>query len=169
MDAEMWEKVGGQEYVLINYRTPEALPVNFYVAYYELQRKAGDFIHSPRLCLPGAGWFIESNDTRQLASLAESANPGAESEPLQINELIITKDGVRQLAYFWYQGRGRNFTSEYAAKFYMVWDGLFRRRTDGALVRLVMPLRKDSDAGEERAILDRFALMAARELDGYLP
>ncbi|MBW2163169.1 MAG: exosortase-associated EpsI family protein [Deltaproteobacteria bacterium] len=35
----------------------------------------------------------------------------------------------------------RNFTSEYAAKFYMVWDGLWRRRTDGALVRLITSLR----------------------------
>ncbi|MCD6197940.1 MAG: exosortase-associated EpsI family protein, partial [Deltaproteobacteria bacterium] len=34
-----------------------------------------------------------------------------------------------------------NFTSEYAAKFYMVWDGLWRRRTDGALVRLITSLR----------------------------
>lgn len=169
MEAEIWEKVGGQEYVLINYRKPETLPVNFYVAYYEFQRKAGDFIHSPRLCLPGSGWFIESNATRQLAPHPDPASPGAKSAPLHINELVISKDGVNQLAYFWYQGRGRNFTSEYAAKFYMVWDGLFRRRTDGALVRLVMPLRKGSDGAEERAILDAFALVVARELDQYLP
>ena len=169
MDAEMWEKVGGQEYVLINYRKPEALPVNFYVAYYEFQKKAGDFIHSPRLCLPGSGWFIDSNTERTIWDSPGSDGTRLQTEPLRLNELIISKDGVSQLAYFWYQGRGRNFTSEYAAKFYMVWDGLFRRRTDGALVRLVMPLRKDSEAGEERRVLDEFALLAARHLDEYLP
>ena len=169
MEAEMWEQVGGQEYVLINYRKPEMPPVNFYVAYYEFQKKAGDFIHSPRLCLPGSGWFIDSNVERTIGDGPGSGGTPLQSEPLRLNELIISKDGVSQLAYFWYQGRGRNFTSEYAAKFFMVWDGLFRRRTDGALVRLVMPLRKDSDAGEERRVLDELALLAARHLDEHLP
>jgi exosortase D (VPLPA-CTERM-specific) len=163
MDAEMWEKVGGQEYVILNYRKPNEGPVNFYVAYYEYQRKAGDFIHSPRLCLPGSGWFIESNAVRAVSREAGGM------PPLRLNELIINKDGVRQLVYFWYQGRGRNFTSEYAAKFYMVWDGIFRRRTDGALVRLVSPLGKDSDAGRERKTLDGFALHVADKLGEYLP
>jgi exosortase D (VPLPA-CTERM-specific) len=167
MDAEMWEKVGGQEYVILNYRKPNESPVNFYVAYYEYQRKAGDFVHSPRLCLPGAGWFIESSNARAVSRDAGGAGGG--SAPLRLNELIISKDGVRQLAYFWYQGRGRNFTSEYAAKFYMVWDGIFRRRTDGALVRLVSPLDKDSDAGRERKALDAFALTVADRLGEYLP
>jgi len=169
LDAEMWERVGGQEYVLINYGKPEMPPVNFYVAYYEFQRKAGDFIHSPRLCLPGSGWFIDSSAERTIGDGAAGGGVESGSRSVRLNELIISKDGMRQLAYFWYQGRGRNFTSEYAAKFYMVWDGLFRRRTDGALVRLVMPLPRDSDAGEVRRVLDEFALLAAGHLDEHLP
>ena len=74
-----------------------------------------------------------------------------------------------QLVYFWYQGRDRNFTNEYAAKFYMVWDGIWRRRTDGALVRLVMPLASAEQADDGRKILDPFAVKISRELDQYLP
>ncbi len=169
MDAEMWKRVGGQDYVLINYSKPQEPPVNFYVAYYEFQKKAGDFVHSPRLCLPGAGWFIDSSDERVITDPGRGAGSLAAPRPLRLNELIISKDGVRQLTYFWYQGRGRNFTSEYAAKFYMVWDGLLRRRTDGALVRLVMALDSRSDVQEERRTLDRFALEVARKLDEHLP
>jgi len=40
---------------------------------------------------------------------------------LKFNELVISKSGVSQLIYFWFQGRDRNFTNEYAAKFY--WSG----------------------------------------------
>ncbi len=59
IDDKIWEQVGGQEYVVIDYFKKDQNPVNFYIAFYEYQRKAGDFIHSPKLCLPGSGWFIE--------------------------------------------------------------------------------------------------------------
>jgi exosortase D (VPLPA-CTERM-specific) len=168
MDPEMWQQVGGQDYVIINYQRAADSPINFYVAYYEYQRKAGDFIHSPRLCLPGAGWFIESNVTREITAEPDGGRPEPTSR-LKLNELVIEKGGVRQLTYFWYQGRGRNFTSEYAAKFYMVWDGIWKRRTDGALVRLVAPLTRTADLDRERKILDDFALGVAEKLKGYLP
>jgi EpsI family protein len=166
MDAQIWEQVGGQAYVSIDYLRENAAPINFYVAYYEYQRKAGDFIHSPKLCLPGGGWFIEKSGVRHL-----KANPhgGAAPAGLEFNELVVEKGGLRHISYYWYQGRDRNFTSEYAAKFYMVWDGLLRRRTDGALVRLMMPLTKDMTVDEGRRILDAFALAASKELQQYLP
>jgi exosortase D (VPLPA-CTERM-specific) len=166
MDPQIWERVGGQDYLLINYHDEKGLPINFYVAYYEYQRKAGDFVHSPRLCLPGAGWHMDVNHVRSLSTNGQLT--GAD-EGLEFNELVISKAGTRQLTYFWYQGRGRNFTNEFAAKFYMVWDGIFRRRTDGALVRLMMPLTSQMTVKEAQKILDPLALAAARELKEYLP
>ncbi len=166
MDPEIWEQVGAQDYILIDYQKSGALPVNFYVAYYEYQKKGGEFVHSPRLCLPGAGWSIEENRVRHLTPSRTNAE-GVSS--LELNELVITRGGTKQLVYFWYQGRGRNFTNEFAAKFYMVWDGLFRRRTDGALVRVVMPLSDDQSVEAARKITDPFALAASAELKRYLP
>jgi exosortase D (VPLPA-CTERM-specific) len=163
MDPKIWERVGGQDYVMIDYVKEKEALVNFYVAYYEHQKKGGDFIHSPRLCLPGAGWFIDENRPRQLAG----ENPG--HRELKFNELVISKDGENHLVYFWFQGRDRNFTSEYAAKFYMVWDGFWRRRTDGALVRLTMPLAPGTTVESARLIMDPFALNASRTLQEFLP
>ena len=165
MDAEMWERVGGQEYTIIDYRQAGKSPINFYTAYYEYQKKAGDFIHSPRLCLPGAGWHIQSNRVRTLKTNENTAYGGR----LKINELVIEKSGYRQLVYFWYQGRDRNFTSEWAAKFYMVWDGIFRRRTDGALVRVIAPMASKEQVDDVRGELDRFAVLTSQTLDEYLP
>jgi EpsI family protein len=88
---------------------------------------------------------------------------------LRFNELLVEKNGQRQLVYYWYQGRGRNFTNEYMAKFYMVWDGIWRRRTDGALVRLTMPLPSMDTVQPARRMLDPFALVVARELHQFLP
>jgi EpsI family protein len=88
---------------------------------------------------------------------------------LEFNELVVEKAGQRHMTYYWYQGRDRNFTSEYAAKFYMVWDGIWRRRTDGALVRLMMLLPQDMTIKEGRQTMDSFALAASKELSQYLP
>jgi EpsI family protein len=166
MDPQIWERVGGQDYVIIDYSRERWPPINLYVAYYEHQRKAGDFIHSPRLCLPGAGWFIEENSSRRIGL---RGNPGQDGRALEINDLLISKAGVRQLVYFWYQGRGRNFTSEWTAKFYMVWDGIFRRRTDGALVRVITPIPPGATAQAARDILDPFAVAASETLEQHLP
>ena len=163
MDPKVWEKVGGQDYVIIKYVKEKEGAIDFYVAYYEHQKKGGDFIHSPNLCLPGAGWFIDQNQTRHLAA----ENPGHVG--LKFNELVISKNGVIQLVYFWFQGRDRNFTSEYAAKFYMVWDGLWHRRTDGAMVRLTMPLGPKTSLESARLVMDPFALKASRTLQQFLP
>ena len=166
IDPKIWEQVGGQSYLNIDYYRDNEVSINFYVAYYEYQRKAGDFIHSPKLCLPGGGWFIEQSSVRHLK---QPSDVGRNLSELKLNELVISKGGFRQLSYYWYQGRGRNFTSEYDAKFYMVWDGLWRRRTDGALVRVVMPLTSGVSVENGRHILDKFALAASRVLQEYLP
>jgi EpsI family protein len=166
MSEAMWDRVGGQSYVMLNYSGDNASPVNFYVAFYEYQRKAGDFIHSPKLCLPGAGWYIHKNHVRTLP--LGHGGPG-DLDSLTFNELVISRDGSSQLVYFWYQGRGRNFTNEFVAKFYMVWDGIWRRRTDGALVRVILPMTEGQTLESARETLDPFAAAAAAELESFLP
>jgi EpsI family protein len=163
MPPSIWERVGAQDYTIIDYLKKNEGDINFYVAYYQYQRKAGDFIHSPRLCLTGSGWYTEEDRVRRIFD-DNRGGPG-----LQINELLITKNGEKSLVYFWYQGRGRNFTNEFAAKFYLVWDGLFHRRTDGALVRLGMPVKSGKPLADVRMTLDRFALAASEALKDFLP
>lgn len=165
MDELMWNRVGGQAYALIDYYTPGKPILSFYTAYYEYQRKGGDFIHSPKLCLPGAGWHQEETRVRVLSQPNSNRPEGR----LAFNELVMSKNGTYQLVYYWFQGRNRIFTSEYAAKFYMVWDGIFRRRTDGALVRLITPLPTKESLAQARVDLDHFALFAYTTLDQFLP
>jgi exosortase D (VPLPA-CTERM-specific) len=166
MNAKMWEQVGGQSYVMVNYLGKDDRTIGFYTAYYEYQRKAGDFIHSPKLCLPGAGWYIQKSKVRKL-NLQQAVN--GVGNTLKFNEIVVVKNDAKQLVYYWYQGRDRNFTNEYTAKFFLVLDGMFRRRTDGALVRLVMPICESNTVEDTRETLDTFALMVTKELSDHFP
>ena len=114
-----------------------------YVGYYESQRTGATY-HSPKNCLPGAGWqFV---DTAQVSTLV----PGG--TVITINRAIIQKGLDKQLMLYWYQDRGRVISSEYWAKGYMVWDAMTMNRTDGALVRISVPVRTTMDAADRDAL-----------------
>ena len=166
MEPEMWKLVNAQDYVLANYHKEGANPINFYVSYYQFTEKAGDLVHTPRMCLPGAGWEITRSQVRIIPQKSSEAN---NIKDLHVNELIVTKERSSQVTYFWYQGRGRHFTNEYLAKFYRIWDGIFRRRNDGAAIRIITPLEPGQSIEEIRKYMDPFALAAFNELKNYIP
>jgi exosortase D (VPLPA-CTERM-specific) len=126
--------------------TAGATPVNVWVAYYAAQGNR-DAIHSPLICIPGGGWAIEKSDT---VTLTPDQAGGA---GIVVNRLVISKSGARQLVYYWFRERGRNEASEYWMKWYTLVDAVAMRRTDGALVRFVVPLDNDpagAEAGEQK-------------------
>ncbi|HCY86017.1 MAG TPA: EpsI family protein, partial [Desulfobacteraceae bacterium] len=62
LDADIFNVLGVEDYVLADYRHVRATDhgrerINLYVGFYQSQSQ-GDIIHSPRNCLPGAGWKI---------------------------------------------------------------------------------------------------------------
>ncbi|MEE9232988.1 MAG: exosortase C-terminal domain/associated protein EpsI, partial [Nitrospirales bacterium] len=107
------------------------LPVWLYVGFYQSQRTGATY-HSPKNCLPGAGWqFIESDWMTLLM-------PG--NVDITINKVLIQKGLDKQVILYWYHDRGRVIASEYWAKGYLVWDALIKNRTDGSLVRISVPV-----------------------------
>ena len=60
----------------------------------------------------------------------------ARGRPFTVNRMIMKKDGLTQVVHYWNQGRGRVVANEYVDRFWMVYDSLRKRRSDGALVRL---------------------------------
>ena len=150
-----------EDYIIADYTNSEGHAVNFYIAYYESQKK-GESAHSPRSCIPGGGWQISSHE-RELIPV------GSALELSLVNRLVIEKGEYKQLVYYWFQGRSRTITNEYMVKWYMFQDALTQNRTDGALVRLittVLPGQTLADADER---LTEFARQAAPLLPEYIP
>jgi exosortase D (VPLPA-CTERM-specific) len=149
------------DYLLADYANGGA-PVNLYIAYYDSQRK-GEAVHSPRSCLPGGGWQLRDFDQRTLSDVR------IDGQPLRVNRTLIELGEQRELVYYWFEQRGRVITNEIAVKWYLFWDALTRRRTDGALVRLITTL---PPGGDERDADRRLAELAARiapTLTRYVP
>lgn len=119
------------DYLLRTYRDPSGTDMTVFVAFYGKQT-SGASIHSPRNCLPGTGWEPLRHDRIETPTAYGRS---------QINRYLVEHgSGARALVYYWYQGRGRVVANEYAVKLDLLRDALFRRRTDEALVRLVIPV-----------------------------
>ncbi|RYH11003.1 VPLPA-CTERM-specific exosortase XrtD [Tropicimonas sp. IMCC6043] len=143
--------LGADDYHGIDLIRPgEATSVNFFSAWYADQSAGG--VHSPEICLPGAGWEIAALDRIDIAD--EIGWP----EPFNINRAVIQKGMVRQLVYYWFDQKGRKVAWDFAAKAWLVVDGVRTGRTDGALVRLttvILPDESEADAEVRlRAVLE---------------
>ncbi|MAF83644.1 MAG: VPLPA-CTERM-specific exosortase XrtD [Chromatiales bacterium] len=129
-DQSILDSLAADDYFLAQYNNREyGGQVGLWIAYYEEQRK-GRAVHSPRACLPGGGWQLETFEEYTLEDM------GPNGEPYVINRSVIAKGDMRQLVYFWFVERGRIQTNEYAVKWFIFWDALTKNRTEGALVRV---------------------------------
>ncbi len=141
-------------------RTPEEPGLELFIAYFASQR-TGTAIHSPRNCLPGAGWTpVESS--RILI-------PRAGGEPVIANRYLIARGMERKVVVYWYQSNRRAIASEYWAKFYLVTDSIRLNRSDGSLVRVITQLARGEslEHGERRAVA--FAQELAPHLTAHIP
>lgn len=119
------------DYLMRDYRGENGRVANLYVGYYASQRNGATY-HSPLNCLPGSGWTLN-----QPAQVTISPK-GRES--FVANRYIIENGDRKELMIYWYQGRGRAVASEYWGKIYTVIDSVKLRRSDGAMVRVMLPV-----------------------------
>ncbi|MFZ1625375.1 MAG: VPLPA-CTERM-specific exosortase XrtD [Gammaproteobacteria bacterium] len=143
-------------------RRAESIPVGLWIAYYDSQTQ-GNSVHSPRACLPGGGWQIESLDDYTVPDV------GPDGGSLRVNRAVIAMGEQRQLVYYWFAQRGRNITNEFAAKWYIFRDGLLMNRSDGALVRVTTYVGDAAQLPEADARLQAFIHDIDPKLSYFIP
>jgi exosortase D (VPLPA-CTERM-specific) len=156
--SEATESVlGTSDYVMREYIKDGRIG-NIYVGYYSSQ-KSGATYHSPLNCLPGAGWEMQNPELVEIKT--------TDGKTFQANRYIIENGQYKEIMIYWYQGRGRAQASEYYDKFYTVWDSVTRRRSDGAMVR-VMTSVGHSEKEATNAAID-LAAQTVEILPAFIP
>ena len=156
-DDETQNVLRADDYILRNYASNGGSG-SLYIGYYLTQRTGATY-HSPLNCLPGAGWTMSDEERITISP--------ASVPPFQANQYLIQNGNERALMVYWYQGRGKAVASEYWAKVYTVLDSVRRRRSDGALVRVMVPIGSSLDEAEKSA--SDLAVQAAAQLPTYVP
>ncbi len=146
------------DYTMREYVSPDNRLANLYIGYYSSQRTGATY-HSPQNCLPGAGWIMTE------PQLVEIQMPNGAS--FTANKFIIENGVYKEVLIYWYQGRGRFTASEYTDKINTVRDSVLRRRSDGAMVRVMTSVGNSET--EATAAAKDLAARTAANLAAFVP
>ncbi len=112
--------------------------VILFIAYFATQRY-GQSPHSPKNCLPGAGW----EPVAGMSSRPPLQVPG-ETQPIVINKYVTEHGDERSVTLYWYQSHGRVVADEFSAKLWSIADSIRYHRSDTSIVKVTIGV-KDGD------------------------
>lgn len=158
IDEPTMKVLRASDYVLRDFQRTDGQAANFYVGYYASQREGASY-HSPLNCLPGSGWTLTQPDSVTIAL--------PDGRTFAANKYVIQNGEYKSLMIYWYQGRGRAVASEYWGKIYTVIDSVRLRRSDGAMVRVTVPIGESETAALDSA--KDLSAKAAAALGEYVP
>ena len=150
--------LGATDYTMREYVSKDGKVANIYVGYYGSQR-VGATYHSPQNCLPGAGWVMLDPQEAEIQK--------ADGRKFTANQFFVENGAYREVMVYWYQGRGRATASEYRDKLNSIVDSILLKRTDGAMVRVMVNVG-DDEAGAIEAARQLSAEVADR-LQPFVP
>jgi EpsI family protein len=169
LSADERRVAGMSDYVARVYWRDTTVAFTTFVSYYERQTQ-GRTIHSPRNCLPGAGWEVLSSGTQTV---------NVDGVDHTLNRYVLKKGAATAIAFYWYQGRGRVVANEYTVKWNLLRDAAVAGHTEEALVRVVVPVadaQNPADAAEHQRLLNAAGSVGAdissrlmREVTRVLP
>lgn len=146
------------DYTMREYLLPNGRLANLYVGYYASQRTGATY-HSPQNCLPGAGWVMKEPEIIEIKL--------SNGKTFNANRYIIENGVYKEVMIYWYQGRGRIEPNEYRDKVNTVWDSVLRRRSDGAMVRVMTSVGSNEAEATQTAI--DLSAQIAEQLPAFVP
>ena len=158
LDEPTLKVLRASDYLLRDFRRSDGQVANFYVGYYATQRNGASF-HSPLNCLPGSGWV--------LSKPASVSIPTRDGSSFVANKYVIQNGDYKSLMVYWYQGRGRAVASEYWGKIFTVLDSVRLRRSDAAMIRVVVPFAGSEDQALAAAV--ELASKTSEVLPAFVP
>jgi len=158
LDEPTMKVLRASDYLLRDYRRNDGLFANLYVGYYASQRDGATY-HSPLNCLPGSGWTLTEPAKKTITT--------PQGQSFVANQYVIQNGGKRTVMIYWYQGRGRTVASEYWGKIYTVIDSVRLRRSDGAMIRVTVPIGNSNAVSQDAAA--ELAGKIAEQISEFVP
>jgi len=137
MEQEVKDVLRADDYLTRDYSSGPGKLANMFVAFFKSER-TGQTPHSPKNCLPGAGWVWTVSDTIPVTIASRPA-------PIVINRYIVGKGESHAVVLYWYQSRDRVVASEYKAVAFVAWDAFRYNRSDTSLVRVLVPFQNGQE------------------------
>lgn len=131
------------EYIMRKF-TKEKNSIWLYIGYYNNESKGGP--HSPRHCYPGSGFNPIKNELIDIPVIDKGR------DKIRPNKYVFARGIEREIVIYWYQARGRVISDEYAEKIYLIFDKIFRKRSDEALIRFSIAATPETEEAQGKLL-----------------
>jgi EpsI family protein len=132
-DAEVMSVLKPTDYLSRRYEAANGGKVTLYIGYHDGGPRSGE-IHSPRHCLPGAGWQQLSTSRTVL---------GQPHGAIHLARAVYQKGQSKELFFYWFQVRGESIADEYRLKLASITGALAHGRKDASFIRVSVPFEAD--------------------------
>ncbi len=147
------------EVLMRAYTNPVGEMITLYIPFFEMQNDRSR-IHSPKSCMVGGGYrFVE----------IKPYTLKHQGKDVTVNRVVTKRGNDRNVVLYWMHSRGRVMTNEYVSKLYLMWDQVFRQRSDGALIRCIGPVKRGESLEDATQRVAEFAQMVMDQAPKYLP
>ena len=131
-----------------------------FMAYFSSQ-KYGSQIHSPKHCLPGSGYKIQTIEP-YVIDLDEERS-------ITVNRLLIASDRRKEIMFYWFETRSGVVSDEFGLKLDLMKNSIVLKPTDAAICRVTMPLPLQADFSEATELSIKFIRQFYPAMKSALP
>jgi|GEM_PF-813173 len=161
LPKDILDQLWADDYISATYKQPgTANLINLFIPFYSYQGTRHT-AHAPQSCMLGSGWALFNSNDRMI-----NLNP---HEKINIRTMTWKKGEYKLLGSYFFFQRGRVITSPYINKLYLMVDAFTKRRTDGALVRVEMPIAPGQSMETAYKTLEGFIAKIWPILPTYIP
>lgn len=109
--------------------------LSLYIGYRSTAFLSNDnFFHSPTVCLPSSGWMEQGVKRKIIANVPHF-------NKLEVTEMVIEKDGIMQLVYFWFQTKDEATYDKNVNRFHLSLHAIRRDNTYDLFIRPVTSVK----------------------------
>lgn len=131
-----------------------------FMAYFSSQ-KYGSQIHSPKHCLPGSGYKIQTIEPYVIDL--------DEKHSITVNRLLIASDRRKEIMFYWFETRSGVVSDEFGLKLDLMKNAIALKPTDAAICRVTMPLPLQADFSEATELSVEFIRQFYPAMKAALP
>ncbi len=116
-----------------------------------------NFFHSPTVCLPSHGWKNKETSTHKIVDVPFF-------QELKVTKMVVEKEGLRQLVYFWFQTKNKATPDKNIHRFHLALHAIQRDNTHALFIRPITTIRPNEKIKDAEERMDRFV----KEMTGPL-
>jgi len=161
ISEEILNGLWADDYVTARYYKPGSPNIIYLLIPFYNYQVTNHAAHAPQACILGGGFSL-------VRSKAHPVRVAPDRE-IEIMTMILEKGDTRLLGSYFFLQKGRVITSPWMNKYYLIWDGITKQRTDGALVRAEMTVAPGQPMDEAYAQLEEFITKLWPILQDYIP